>query len=235
VAIDPVFEGGRWGARARAWNVENELIAVAILGDVTIDLSETSSAPAKISIDAYTFIRDVVVLVADGTHVEIDGAGVLGGVLHGTVSCDVPAVPEAVRGQVVRLHGRPMFGDISVCLAAGHRHEERGDLPGLWAKLTRRWNSAISNRRIGVQVRSAEPGLSPSRRGNATPPGLSSDVPEPQGYFWKLPYDLRRPTRARFCARWWNRNDPRLLTPRSFGWGYAINFYWMFNSRPNHE
>lgn len=23
----------------------------------------------------------------------------------------------------------------------------------------------------------------------------------------------------------WNPHDPRLLTPKSFGWGYDINFY----------
>ena len=59
----------------------------------------------------------------------------------------------------------------------------------------------------------------------------NSQVPEPQGYFWRLPYDWRRPTWARFRARWWNRNDPRLVTPRSFGWGHAMNFYWVFHPR----
>jgi hypothetical protein len=64
-----------------------------------------------------------------------------------------------------------------------------------------------------------------------TDPQLSNDVPDPQGHFWRLPYDWRRPTWTRFHARWWNRNDPRLLTPRSFGWGWAINFYWVSHAR----
>ena len=51
LALDPVFEAGRQGRRAKAWDVEDELVAVALLGDVTIDLSDTRSAPAEISID----------------------------------------------------------------------------------------------------------------------------------------------------------------------------------------
>ncbi len=51
--------------------------------------------------------------------------------------------------------------------------------------------------------------------------------PEPQGHFVGIPYDWRRPTVARVRARWWNRNDPRLFTPRSFGWGYDLNLYWV--------
>ncbi len=38
-----------------------------------------------------------------------------------------------------------------------------------------------------------------------------------------VPYDLRRPTVARIRAAWWNPDDPRLLTPRAFGVGWAIN------------
>jgi hypothetical protein len=43
-------------------------------------------------------------------------------------------------------------------------------------------------------------------------------VPEPQGRFAGLPYDFRRPTAARIRRRWWNPDDPRILTPKAFGW-----------------
>lgn len=52
-----------------------------------------------------------------------------------------------------------------------------------------------------------------------------SNVPEPQGRFLGLPYDLRRPTFGRFKSRFWNPDDKRVLTPTVFGWGYAINLY----------
>jgi hypothetical protein len=45
------------------------------------------------------------------------------------------------------------------------------------------------------------------------------------GRFLGLPYDWRRPTWSRVRERAWNPHDPRLLTPKSFGWGYDINFY----------
>lgn len=38
-----------------------------------------------------------------------------------------------------------------------------------------------------------------------------------------VPYDLRPPTLARVRAAWWNADDPRLLTPRAFGVGWAVN------------
>jgi hypothetical protein len=52
-------------------------------------------------------------------------------------------------------------------------------------------------------------------------------VPDPQGRVLGVPYDLRRPTVARLKSRWWNKNDPRLLTPKTFGAGWDINLYWI--------
>jgi hypothetical protein len=51
--------------------------------------------------------------------------------------------------------------------------------------------------------------------------------PDPQGRFVGVPYDWRRPTLARVRARWWNPNDPRLFTPKSYGWGWDLNAYWI--------
>ena len=45
------------------------------------------------------------------------------------------------------------------------------------------------------------------------------------GMFWGMPYDWRKPTKARFRSRLWNPDDPRIMTPRVFGWGYDVNFY----------
>lgn len=43
------------------------------------------------------------------------------------------------------------------------------------------------------------------------------------GKFLGVPYDWRRPTWARVKQRWWNPNDRRVFTPKSYGWGYDIN------------
>jgi hypothetical protein len=45
------------------------------------------------------------------------------------------------------------------------------------------------------------------------------------GRFLGLPYDWRRPTRARLQARWWNPADSRVIVPKAFGWGYDVNPY----------
>jgi hypothetical protein len=51
----------------------------------------------------------------------------------------------------------------------------------------------------------------------------------PEGHKAGVPYDLRRPTKARFKARMWNGNDPHMFPPKSFGAGWTINFYWLFH------
>jgi hypothetical protein len=112
VGLEPIFEGGRHGRRARAWDVEDELTAIALLGDVTIDLSDTRSAPAEIAIDAYAIVRDVEVLVAQGTHVELSGGG-----LRGELRNDVPAVEPGRREHVVRIRGRTVLGDVTARVA----------------------------------------------------------------------------------------------------------------------
>jgi hypothetical protein len=51
--------------------------------------------------------------------------------------------------------------------------------------------------------------------------------PDPQGRFAGMPYDFRKPTVSRVKSRMWNRDDQRLFTPKSFGWGYDLNLYWL--------
>jgi hypothetical protein len=116
LGLEPIFEGGLKGKRAQAWDVEDELIAVALLGDVTIDLSQNKSAPAEINIEAYAIIRDVDVLAAEDTHVEM-----FGGVLRGNLENEVPPVPEERRDRVIRIHGHCMAGDVRARLADGHQ------------------------------------------------------------------------------------------------------------------
>ena len=43
------------------------------------------------------------------------------------------------------------------------------------------------------------------------------------GVWMGVPFDWRRPTRARVRSRFWNPKDRRLFTPKSYGWGYDIN------------
>ena len=58
-------------------------------------------------------------------------------------------------------------------------------------------------------------------------PNPPDGVPPAPGRLAKMPYDLRQPTPERVAARWWNPADRRLFTPKAFGWGYDLNFYWL--------
>ena len=52
------------------------------------------------------------------------------------------------------------------------------------------------------------------------------------GIYLGIPYDWRRPTVARAKSRWWNPRDRRLFTPKTFGWGWDINFARLFRRKP---
>jgi hypothetical protein len=116
LGLEPIFEGG-WlhkGKRAQQWDVEDELLAVALFGDVTIDLSQVKSAPADITINTWAILRDVDVTVAQGTHVELSGGGFRGHLVN-----EVPAVPEENRDRVVWIHGHTLLCDVMVHVAGG--------------------------------------------------------------------------------------------------------------------
>jgi hypothetical protein len=114
LGLEPIFEGGWFhkGRRAQRWDVEEELSAVALFGDVSVDLSSTKSAPADIAVNAWAIFRDVDVTVAKGTHVELSG-----GSFRGHLTNETPAVPEEHRDRVVRIHGHTFVSDVTVRVA----------------------------------------------------------------------------------------------------------------------
>ncbi|HEX3782616.1 MAG TPA: DUF5808 domain-containing protein [Pseudonocardiaceae bacterium] len=57
----------------------------------------------------------------------------------------------------------------------------------------------------------------------------SEEPPPAEDSVAGIPYDWRQPTRDRIRSRAWNPEDPRFFTPKTFGWGYGINFYWLIH------
>jgi len=51
------------------------------------------------------------------------------------------------------------------------------------------------------------------------------------GKFLGVPYDWRPPTAARVRSRWWNPDEPRLFTPKAFGWGFDVNIARLLGRR----
>jgi hypothetical protein len=52
-------------------------------------------------------------------------------------------------------------------------------------------------------------------------------LPKPErtwhGQIWFVPYDLRMPTPTRVRTAWWDPDDDRIIGPRAFGAGWAVN------------
>jgi hypothetical protein len=44
-----------------------------------------------------------------------------------------------------------------------------------------------------------------------------------RGELLGLPYDWRRPTAKRLRQGVWNPDEPRVLVPKVYGWGYGVN------------
>ena len=99
---------------------------MALLGDVTIDLSDTNSAPPEVHIEAYAILRGVDVLVGERTHVEL---GV--GVLRGHLSNEVPPVPEDRRTRTVSINGPAWSATSPSAWPAAEDRRARAAVPAL--------------------------------------------------------------------------------------------------------
>lgn len=111
LGLEPVFEGG-WlhkGSRGERWDVEDELVALSLLGNVTVDLTSAKSTPAHLDVTAYAILRDVDVFVTEGTRVKLSGR-----VHNHHVSSEVPAAPEDSSAAMVRVHAHTFLGDVTV-------------------------------------------------------------------------------------------------------------------------
>jgi hypothetical protein len=111
LGIEPVFEGGWFHKKehARSWDVEEHLTAVALLGDVVVDLAAARSLPALVELHAYPILRDVEVRVPDGASVEVTGRWVAD-----QVGPEVPNVPADRRTALLRVVSHPFRGDTTV-------------------------------------------------------------------------------------------------------------------------
>jgi hypothetical protein len=54
---------------------------------------------------------------------------------------------------------------------------------------------------------------------------------KPQGKFLGLPYNWSPLKRGDVGRGLWDPDDPRVFTPKSYGWGYGINLAALFRRR----
>jgi hypothetical protein len=134
LGLEPFFEGG-WlhkGTRAQTWDVEGGLIAVAVLGDVVVDLSMARTTPTKVYIDAYAIGRDVDVVLPEGVKVELSGRP-NNDRLRNYVSSGVGRSPQLC----VLITGHTFLGDVNVCTARAGTKRYRSSIIA-WVRASKR-------------------------------------------------------------------------------------------------
>ncbi|MEV0583462.1 DUF1707 domain-containing protein [Nonomuraea sp. NPDC050310] len=93
--------------RRGKWRVESEIGAVAVMGDVLLDLREAEVRGNRIDIVATAVMGDVKIIVPDGVDVDLEGIAIMGDkkvdVMEAEPGRDVPVVhvkAYAVMGDV---------------------------------------------------------------------------------------------------------------------------------------
>ena len=118
-ATDPVRGPGRlrrvmlgifWDSRrAGPQPLEDEITAIALLGNAVIDLREAKATSKGITIRAYALLNDVDVIVPEGVAVELSGVAVVGDNRN-----MARPVPPGTSRFVVKIHGHALLGDVQV-------------------------------------------------------------------------------------------------------------------------
>jgi hypothetical protein len=118
-AIDPVRGPGRlrrvmlaifWDSRrAGPQPLEDEITAIALLGDAVIDLRGAKATAKGITIRAYALLNDVDVIVPEGVAVQLSGVAVVGDNRNMT-----RPVPAGTSRFAVKIHGHAVLGDVQI-------------------------------------------------------------------------------------------------------------------------
>lgn len=95
--------------RRGTWRIDQELGAVAVMGDVLLDLREAEVRTDVVDITAVSVMGDVKIIVPDGVNVDLDGMSVMG-----DKKVDVLEAAPGMNVPVIRVHAYAVMGDIKV-------------------------------------------------------------------------------------------------------------------------
>ncbi|GII80576.1 hypothetical protein Sru01_55580 [Sphaerisporangium rufum] len=91
------------------WRIDGEIGAVAVMGDVTIDLREAEVRSNEIDIVATVVMGDIKIIVPDGVDVDLTGV-----VVMGDKSTRVIEAPPGQNVPIVRVRAYVLMGDVKV-------------------------------------------------------------------------------------------------------------------------
>ncbi|MEV5889470.1 DUF1707 SHOCT-like domain-containing protein [Nonomuraea fuscirosea] len=144
--------------RRGTWRIDQELGAVAVMGDVVLDLREAEVRTDRVEILAVSVMGDVKIIVPDGVNVDLDGMAIMG-----DKKVKVDQAPPGMNVPVVRVQAYAIMGDVKVVgdshaqpvqrrLTAWREHWRR--LHGEdWRELSRQLRS--DTRELNRQIRDA--------------------------------------------------------------------------------
>ncbi|MDH2424222.1 DUF1707 domain-containing protein [Sphaerisporangium sp. TRM90804] len=95
--------------RRGKWRIDQEIAAVAVMGDVTIDLRQAEVRTNEIDIVATAVMGNVKIIVPDGVDVDLSGVAVMG-----DKRVDVQEAPEGMNVPVVRVRAYVLMGDVKI-------------------------------------------------------------------------------------------------------------------------
>jgi hypothetical protein len=122
--MSSVRRGGRW-------EPADEIHALAICGEVTLDFTRAELPPSGVvEIDALAIMGEVKIIVPDGAEIELDGTPILGSIEHqvrkkgmregirewvtGERDEDLPTPPPPAEPPYFRVGGLAIMGSIKV-------------------------------------------------------------------------------------------------------------------------
>ncbi|MFG1710881.1 DUF1707 domain-containing protein [Nonomuraea sp. M3C6] len=131
--------------RRGTWKIDQELGAVAVMGDVLLDLREAEVRTNTVDIMAVSVMGDVKIIVPDGVNVDLDGVAVMG-----DKKVDVLEAAPGMNVPVVRVKAYAVMGDVKVIGDSRAQPLQRG-----FAAWREHWRQLHGEdwRELGRQVR----------------------------------------------------------------------------------
>jgi len=105
-------------SRDGAWVVPAEYKAIATLGGIKLDMSDSTFAAAETVIKAYAVLGGMEITVPEDAEVDVGAVGIMGGIDHGGEGPGVPGGPR------IRIVGVAVMGGIEVKRARTRRRTE---------------------------------------------------------------------------------------------------------------
>ena len=94
--------------RGGTWVVPPRHSVVAVLGGVHLDLREARFSQREVTIDVFTLMGGVDIMVGDDVEVDVSGFGIMGGFDHRASGPGLPGAPK------VRVVGLALMGGVNV-------------------------------------------------------------------------------------------------------------------------